>query len=273
MPSEPTLQHDGYAVVRGVLPAEEIEALRVRAHDLLDTKGIDKAGGTVLPNAAVEGPSLAPTFSHPAIIEAVRSTTSLDRMLFTMEADVHRNYLASQWHKDTGEHLLGGGYFDTDWLDRDDCAVYKVALYLQDHPHRGALAVRPGSTRTRRVDSGSVEHLRVSAGDAVIFDVRLSHRGVAPSLPDKVILAAARISGAANADRRAARWRRNLFRLTGRPERLAIYFAFGAPNERSETFARRNLGRQLEQLGKAAEPLAPSLVEAFGAFDIGTVCL
>ncbi len=263
---------DGFVVVPGVLTRSEVVTLRTQVNESLDAQGVHKSGGTVLPNAAAEAPGLSWIFSHPAIIAIVREAADLDKMIFTMEADLHRNYVASKWHKDSGEQMMQGGYFGRECFDTDDCRVVKVALYLQDYTNdKRVLHVRPGSYRSSALDQGTDLPIRASAGDAVLFDVRLTHRGVEPSLIDSALFAAAKVVKPKAPAALAAQLRRKQMRLTGRPDRVAVYFAFGAANENSERFAERNMRRQLSQLGREAPPLPADLVGAFSAAGIGTV--
>ena len=52
------------------------------------------------------------------------------------------------------------------------------------------------------------------------------------------------------------------------PERLAVYFAFGAPNQKSEVFAQRNMSRQLKQLGLDEFTLSPELTSRFESSNV-----
>jgi hypothetical protein len=60
--------------------------------------------------------------------------------------------------------------------------------------------------------------------------------------------------------------RRRVLDLHGRRDRMAIYFAFGLPNDATRTFAERNMARQLEQLGQPhaelPEQVATTLAQA-----------
>jgi hypothetical protein len=268
------LASDGFVVLPGVLTPDEVSELRHQVDLVLDAKGVDKAGGTVLPNAAAEAPILSWIFCHPGILAAVRSATGMDEMVFTMEADLHRNYLAAKWHKDTGEQMMADGYFGCDAIASPDCRVYKVALYLQDHsPRIGSLHVRPGSITTPRLDQGNDVPLAVNAGDVVLFDVRITHRGVAPGAVDWALFGAAKLLSPRHPAPLAARLRRRRMRLAGRPDRMAVYFAFGMPNEQSRTFAQRNMKRQLSQLRGASATLPTELVDSFQNSHISTVAI
>ena len=94
----------------------------------------------------------------------------------------------------------------------------------------------------------------------VLFDVRITHRGVPKSVLDRVIGAAALAGSPAGRDRRKERLRRWALQLRGEPDRLAVYFAVGVDNAKTYEFARRNMRRQRAQLDKADFPLSEELV-------------
>lgn len=266
------LERDGFTVLPGVLTGEEVWTARRQVTEVLDRRGIVKHGGTVLPNAAVEAPELAWLFGHPAVLARVKEATAVDHLVFTLEADLHRNYPASNWHKDSGEGVMPGGYFGCDAWDDPACRVYKVALYLQDHPAGSGLWIRPGSTGSADPDRGEAVPVALESGDAALFDVRISHRGVRPPLVDRVIARGGDAVGGPAA-RAAARLRRLRLGLAGPGDRLAVYFALGAPNDRTETFARRNMRRQLDQLGRQPAPVPASLRQTLDAAGVTTVDL
>jgi hypothetical protein len=267
------LATDGYVVVRQVLSPTEVARLRSEVHAVLDQKGKPLDGSSVLPNAAAEAPSLSWVFAHERIVDAVRNNTNLQKLVFTAEADVHRNFLLGTWHKDSGEGNLPRGYFDCDAMSADDCLVYKVALYLQDHLDGSGLTVRPGTTHQPDLAVGDAEAVTVRAGDMILFDVRITHRGTEPTKVDSAIN---KLQGRLNWRSLGSvspilrRWK---YKLTNKPDRLAVYFAFGAPNERSETFAFRNMQRQLAQLNLTECRLPVELTERLSSLNIEVATL
>jgi hypothetical protein len=243
------LVDDGFVVLPGVLTGAEVARLRSEVNVVLDDKGITKHGSSTLPNAAAEAPTLSWIFCHDRILRLLRQKTGLDELVFTAEADIHRNFLLGIWHKDTGEAKMEGGYFGCDPTLSNECRVYKVALYLQDHTDGTGLTVRPGSTTTLSLTDGEEYGVPIRAGDAVLFDVRITHRGMMPTVGDRAITRLGDLLPTSMRDTLPANVRRWKYRLLRSPERLAVYFAFGAPNEMSEAFADRNMRRQLAQLG------------------------
>ena len=61
------------------------------------------------------------------------------------------------------------------------------------------------------------------------------------------------------ATRSADAYRRRFNAVLHRPDRLAVYFAFGLANGNSEAFAKRNMRRQLADLGQTTTELPDEL--------------
>ena len=64
-----------------------------------------------MPDAGAETPEIGWIFTHPGILAGVRQSVGDDRLVFTHEADLHRNIQAGNWHKDSGEQVMADGYF------------------------------------------------------------------------------------------------------------------------------------------------------------------
>lgn len=262
---------NGFVVLPRAFTPDEVHDLRTDALRVVEQRGVAFGLGEVLPNAAVEAPAVTRAFHHPAVLAAVRDVLDAPRPVFTMEAGVHRN-VTGPWHKDLGEHTVEGGYYGcVDPWARDDCRVVKVAIYLQDHTRGGGLLVRPGSHRVADLARGTAVELRTEAGDVVVFDARLTHRGVAPSATDRAIAGGARLLPRSRRGDAVARIRAGFNRAGGRRDRVALFFAYGPPGERTVTYARRNLARERSQTGRIGGAIDPGLAAALGAADVEVV--
>lgn len=256
---------EGFVVARGVLAAPEVARLRADALRGLERGAVPFALGTTVPNAAVECPEVGWIFHHPAILELVREALGDSDILFTMEAAVQRN-LTSGWHKDTGAGHMSGGYYGCDDpFARDDCRVLKVGIYLQPHVDGRGLRVRRGSQTSPGLDDGEEVVLQTHSGDVVLFDVRLTHSGQVPERSDRAVAKVARVLPRSVRQRLVAVARRAVNRVSGRPDRLAVFFAFGPNVPATETYAIRNLAREHEQTGRFVSMLDPELCGAFRA--------
>lgn len=233
------IDRDGFAHLPAVLTASELGRLRAQATEAIDRGGRPGGNGQVLVNAVQHAPELAWSFALPSVLEQVRSALGSDDIMMIAEANVHRNFLARRWHKDTGEYVIDGGYFGTDPMLRSDCQVLKVAVYLQDHFDGTGLVVRRGTHRMALNADAETVVLPIRAGDAVLFDVRLTHRGAKPRLSDWFAMAAARCVGRERRGALVDQIRRGLIRRSGRPDRLVVFSAFGLPNAATREFSER----------------------------------
>ena len=246
------LETDGYAVLPGFLDATEIARLRAIVGGFFEAgNGVIYSLGQTQPNAAVEVPELSFLFADPRITGFFKQLYGEDGTLFTGHCDIH-NSMVSDWHRDTGGP--GHPYFDEPCFT-DECRVYKMAFYLQDHEDGNGLTVYPGSHKQDGPATGEPVSLMSRAGDAVVFDVRIQHRGRKANLPEWAIhrfatRVADRIPGKPLGSGKS-QWtlaaRKAMDRATGTDERMSVFFTFAADNRFGRQFARTNMDRQLDQ--------------------------
>jgi hypothetical protein len=113
--------------------------------------------------------------------------------------------------------------------------LYKIAIFLQDHPEQDGLSVVPGSHQQGNT-ARAPTHVRTRAGDIVVFDLRVQHAGVFPSRIERLIqnlalsLHRIRLVDDPGGQRLFRLFRRvkQLVQPTGAVKRLAI-FLFYAP--------------------------------------------
>ena len=95
------------------------------------------------------------------------------------------------WHKDK----LNGHYEKYQkhdiWgsAENEKHEIVKVAVYLQDHyNNNGSLQVVPGSHLKREINHVGSIYLHPKKGDVIIFDQRITHRGMETQCADTRIL-------------------------------------------------------------------------------------
>jgi hypothetical protein len=115
--------------------------------------------------------------------------------------------------------------------------------------------------------------LPTEPGDVVAFDVRLTHRGRVSSPIEKVISVAARAVPSARRGAVVASVRQRVNRFRRRPARLAVFVAYGIANDRTATFASRNLARQRAQIGHEDPAVFDAAVRDFEALGLPTVSI
>ena len=251
------MESDGYYLARDVLSLDEIAVLRealdrhFRAGTVVERLGQYQGG---LPAAV---PSISWLFHHPAILAIFRDLLGTDNLVFSGNAHANRD-LVSKWHRDT--HEARGGCFEGDYFARPGCRVYRAGIYLQDHSQDLlGLNIRRGSHRVRDADGLPAEAIPTRLGDIIFFDYRSLHAGILPDPLERLMVSAGRQMGHPD-------WivalKQRYWRLTGKPDKLGIFFAFGTPEPDTEDFCRFELGIRRERLGTEGFQLPDQLLSA-----------
>ena len=243
---------DGYAVLPGLLSEEKILQLNSIVGNFFKKNGTLYNLGKTQPNASMECPDLGFVFYDPKVVEAFRAAIGVDDIVFTGHCDIHQDMFSS-WHKDTGRDH---GYFEEDCFV-DDCCVVKMGIYLQDQAPGDGLTIQPGSHREHEIRFMKGTPLATKAGDAVLFDVRISHHGRLADRVDRFLhlmnkgqkKVRARIQGSKKPGDIAQYYAiKQLYdRALQRSTRRSIFFTYGAPNRFTEQFSRANMVRQQGQ--------------------------
>ncbi len=241
---EPTTQdkeqfeRDGCILLREVLTQEEVARYRTAVQRFFQHRGgAAFDGGLTQPDAFGHIPELRTLITHPNIGKAFRFYCG-QRLVYCHHSDAHFNKYTG-WHKDQcGTHDFAPG------PDGESYGVYKMAFYLQD-PTDGPppLTVRLRSHITPELHRGAMKELRPYAGDAILFDCRISHKGAEMTLPQKVLarlLPAQRLKTALFSQM----WRRRL-----KHDKYSLFFTFGLPNALTKEHVRITVARQQAQLG------------------------
>lgn len=214
----------GYTILKKVIPAEDIANARKTVLDYMKTHAcLENASGWVLP-LFIEHPelqSIAAFKDLPAVQTALKEAVDGAPIRFCNHSDIGVNRIVN-WHKDVLRDNDYARYQKEDpWGESPPYRIYKVAVYLQDHTTTNdCLQVVPGSHLNPRVISAVGIHLHPAAGDILIFDQRITHRGTATAAP----------TGA---------------------ERIMVSFGFGLANSCTDNFEAGTLRRQQDQLRKA----------------------
>jgi len=170
---------DGYVVIPGALSPLEIGHLRGAVRKYLDESSECRYlydGKAKAECFCFDGDDVyLPLLANARIADALRAIVGGD-VVFANEIGLGADG-ASGWHKDT--------HGQADLFDRArhaDFGVYKVLVYPQDQLGRDdddfALRVKRGSHWLSSCQAGEEDRIFVRAGDAIVIDVRTSHRGV-----------------------------------------------------------------------------------------------
>lgn len=179
----PLLNEDGYVLIRNVLSAEDVARAREVCNDNLLSDA--EAESEIEATALLQMPELTFMFDE-RVLEAL--TTLLSGTLAYYPNYIARLNRFTDWHIDNGffpKYLSAADHLYDPHFRHVQCVVY-----LQDNLPGlgGGLDVRPGSHRwatsdqsldeddIARIYSNSVS-INSKAGDLIVFDGRLMHRG------------------------------------------------------------------------------------------------
>jgi len=211
------IRTQGYTVLKGVYTAEEIAAAReaVMAYHA-DHPMLDNANGRFLPDfLTLPGlEAVASLKTAPRAVAALEEAFGDQPYRFCGHSDISINRVVSGWHKD----ILNGPYVRYQRGDpwAPDYHILKLGIYLQDHSENNdALQVVPGSHLRRGMETAGAIRLRPALGDAVLFDQRITHRGMERQVEGT---------------------------------RIMISFGFGAENDHTAGFEEGTRARQRDQL-------------------------
>lgn len=250
------LETDGFVVLRAVFSPDEVAAMR---HAVLTAARRSAGfrpdeGGMRAYRGLHTVPGLGRILLGDRLVATMASLVRTDTVLVTGECDVIVD-VTTGWHKDVNESWnLGDAPFGPAWT------VYKAAVYLQPLRAADALAVRPGSHRSRTPGQGRGQTLPVAAGDVIVFDVRIDHRGARRRLAERLLHRACRAGGriaGTDGERIFTAVRTRLRRRFGREPRIGVFLTFGPRAPETEAYERA--GRAVH--GPVPTPLEPTLAE------------
>lgn len=259
------IEQVGYTLVKQAFTRDEIKRLRSSLQRYFEHGGdyTYLFGGKARPDAFnAEGlADIVWLLSNERIAQALKAIAGPD-VLFCRHSDAHCN-LISGWHKDDT------GYGTTDhWgltESGEEYAVYKIGLYLDDHgdddPTSSPLRVRKGSHRSRGLEDGEVVAIHTEVGDAIIFDCRITHMGLSDILlENKVSRLYRRFVESLSTPEKKYKARMLYRHMRGIPDRYALFYVFGRPNQFSQDHIAGNVRRQMEQSGDATASLSENVV-------------
>ena len=184
---------DGYCIIKNVFTKEEVQQFtNVIINYVKNNKTIKNGGGITIPDF-IKMPQLKTVTdirNNKTINNVLHEIFNGNNYRFCSHNDIGINRIVG-WHKDK----LNGNYAKYETVDiwskvnGETHEIVKVLLYLEDHSNnKDALKVIPGSHLSRKIDTRIVKQLKPSIGDVIIFDQRISHRGMNKQVPHTRIL-------------------------------------------------------------------------------------
>ncbi len=186
------LNKNGFFIVKNVFSESEIDNFKnVIMNYVKKNKTMANAQGVAIPDFI--------KISELKDVSDIKDNKKINDILseifdndyrFCSHNDIGINRLVD-WHKDK----LNGKYskYQTHdiWseVDGKKHEIVKVLLYLQDHSNNNdGLKIIPGSHLSRKIEKKNVHQLNPGLGDVIIFDQRITHRGMSKQVPNTRIL-------------------------------------------------------------------------------------
>jgi len=247
---EAEMMERGFCVFNDVLSDAEITDLQstIRWFFKLGGRKVD-GGGKKIGNAVIEVPAINWLFHHPKILSCFRSALGSQAIMFTGSAGIQKDVFTS-WHKDDGTDASRPdypGYFSNFTYEVNECKVYRLGVYLQDHDcDEYGLSVREGSHRFKSLEDGPAYYTGARARSIIIFDARITHAG---QLKSKVLGRLLDWSSSLKPAKETVERVRALYRAAMGRERIAIFSSFGLPNTYTIEYARRIMEKELRLTG------------------------
>jgi hypothetical protein len=158
----------GYAILRDVYTAEEVEQMRgeVREHCA--------QGGELM-----TGP-LKHVLTDGRMARVAQKLLDTDTVIYGGDSSATINGKIRAWHKDNTDRE------DPDAPDWDDqYTQLRFGVYLQDHvTHSGGLNLKVGSHVICDLTSGETIYVKNNPGDMLVWSMRMTHSGAGTLLKD-----------------------------------------------------------------------------------------
>ena len=189
------IQLEGYFIIKNLFSPEEITSFRdeiVEYQTKFESRLLKNAGGVSIPDF-VEIPGLVKTAAirhHPKLAPLLEKVFSGKDYRFCRHNDIGINRLVG-WHKDklNGDYAKYQSHNIWESFEEESHEIVKVLVYLQDHSNNeDGLKVVPGSHLEPEIEEKGAILLRPTLGDAIVFDQRITHRGMERQVNDKRIL-------------------------------------------------------------------------------------
>jgi len=187
------IQKDGFVILKNIFTESEINDCRDEILSFIDKHNVFKSsGGISIPNF-IQHENLCKTSQlkdDKNIQDALIDIFGTTNYRFCSHNDIGINRIVG-WHKDR----LNNEYRKYESVDiwkkykGDQHEIFKVLIYLQNHQdNKDGLKIVPGSHLNSSIETKKNIQLKPGLGDVIIFDQRITHRGMEKQVKQKRIL-------------------------------------------------------------------------------------
>ena len=176
------LAEEGYLLVKNVFTKEELNDCKNEIINYIkNNKTLEHAGGITIVDF-IKQPDLQKTASlkNNKKIHKILKEIFNNNYRFCSHNDIGVNRIAG-WHKDKLNNEVAKYETIDIWTEYkgEKHEVVKILIYLEDHnKNNDSLKVVPGSHLTSKINPEGYIQLNPKIGDVIIFDQRITHRGM-----------------------------------------------------------------------------------------------
>jgi ectoine hydroxylase-related dioxygenase (phytanoyl-CoA dioxygenase family) len=176
------LNENGYFILKNVFSENEINTFRNEVNNYINNnKTIKNANGITIPDFIKYSEfKNTKNIMNNKIINNILKEIFDDDYRFCSHNDIGINRVVG-WHKDK----LNGEYANYEtvniWSEHNNekHEIVKILIYLQDHStNNDSLKLVPKSHLDNNINTNNFIQLNPSLGDVIIFDQRITHRGM-----------------------------------------------------------------------------------------------
>jgi hypothetical protein len=198
------IEKDSFKVFKNLLDKEEVEFYKNK----IDAVFTDRENKNTFPNGLVESEGLWGLLENKKIIDKAKLLLGGD-VKFLQHNDIHKNFSASGWHRDSVDRIFSKGQ---EWENNVDYGILRVGVYLQGEESKFKLGLIRNSNKNYinlfdnnnfvsrcfkfidkicplvfyrlflKIINRDIELIDLYDGDIIMFDPRLLHKGTKAKL-------------------------------------------------------------------------------------------
>jgi hypothetical protein len=199
MNNKAQIEKESFKVFKNLLNKEEVEFYKNK----IDVVFADRENKNTYPNGLVESEDMWGLLENKIIIDKAKSLLGGD-VKFLQHNDIHKNFSASGWHRDSVDRIFSKG---KEWEDNVDYGILRVGIYLQGKESKFRLGLVKNSNKDYinffdnnnliskyfkiidgfcppifyrlflKLINRNIELVDLCDGDIIMFDPRLLHKG------------------------------------------------------------------------------------------------
>ena len=187
------LTKEGFIIINNVYTKEELCECSCEINNFIrKNKTLKNSGGITIPDF-IKNKELSQTSllkDNVNIHNVLKEIYNGNNYRFCSHNDIGINRLVG-WHKDKLNGEVSKYETVNIWSEHngEKHEIIKVLIYLEDHSkNNDGLKVVPGSHLTSKINPEGYIQLNPKIGDVIIFDQRITHRGMEKQVPNPRIL-------------------------------------------------------------------------------------